>query len=56
VRTKRFDVVSWGDAEAASVAATGGDGPSNTRARPGDDDVGGRSSGHRARRAWISYR
>ena len=56
VRTKHFDVVSWADAEAASVAATGGDSPSNTRARQGYDDVDDRYSGHRARRAWISYR
>lgn len=56
VRTRHFDIVSWGDAEAASVAATGGDGPSNTRARQGYDDVGDRYSGHRARKAWISYR
>jgi hypothetical protein len=56
VRTRHFDIVSWGQAEEASVAATGGDGPSNTRARQGYDDVGDRYSGHRARRAWISYR
>ncbi|MBM4282350.1 MAG: hypothetical protein FJ137_16890 [Deltaproteobacteria bacterium] len=55
VRTERFDVVSWGEAHEASVAAGGTDRPSNTVRRQGFADVGDRYSGHRARSAWLYY-
>ncbi|MFN7133442.1 MAG: hypothetical protein ACK4N5_15285 [Myxococcales bacterium] len=55
VRTEKFDVVSFEDGHRASVASTGGDGPSNVKSRDGYDDVADRYSGHQARRAHVFY-
>jgi hypothetical protein len=54
--TDHFDIISYEQAHRASVQATGGDGPSNTKARDGYRDVAGRYSGHQARRAYVYYR
>lgn len=55
-RTSHFDIIGWDEAHRASVRATGGDGPSNTRVKDGHTDVAGRYSGHMARRAYVHYR
>jgi hypothetical protein len=55
-RTDHFDVVSFDQAERASRAATGGDGPSNVKSRDGYNDVADRYSGHEARRSYVYYR
>lgn len=56
VRTDHFDIISWEEGHRASVQATGGDGPSNIRARDGYADQADRYSGHEARRAYVYYR
>lgn len=55
-RADHFDIVSYAEAHESSRKATGGDAPSNLRARDGYRDVADRYSGHQARRAYVYYR
>ena len=54
-RTTDFDIVSWEQGHRASVKATGGDGPSNSKAHDGYVDQADRYSGHEARKAYLYY-
>jgi hypothetical protein len=54
-RTDHFDIIQFDQAHRASVRATGGDGPSNTKARDGFEDAGRNYSQHQARRAYLYY-
>jgi hypothetical protein len=54
-RTNHFDIVTWDDGHRASVAATGGDGPSNLKSRDGYVDQAPRYSGHEARKFYTYY-
>ncbi len=54
-RADHFDVVSFDEAHRSSVAATGGDGPSNLERRDGYDDQGPDYSQHHAMRAFVYY-
>lgn len=55
VKTAKFDIISWDEGHRASVQSTGGDGPSNLKARDGYVDQADRYSGHMARRAYFFY-
>lgn len=54
-KTDHFDIVSWEQAHRASLKATGGDGPSNSKAQDGYVDQADRYSGHEARKAYVYY-
>lgn len=54
-RTDHFDIITFAEAHRASVAATGGDAPSNTEGRDGFRDAGPNYSQHKARRAYVYY-
>lgn len=55
-RSDHFNIVSYDEGHRASVAVTGGDSRSNTRAAQGYNDVASRYSGHQARAAYVYYR